>query len=252
MYLSVIIHTMSIMRKGAFIIAFLSFCMAIQAQFAGYPEIVTTSEDISGFLPEGWTVEHSCEADLNGDGYGDFALVIKWPERVPGIPAVPPVHSRCTHDEPLVLYYHPMLLLIVFYDPPTGGYYLAEKIEDFLVPSRTYMNWGYLKEIKTEDNSNLCFTYRYIRGMSSQDLVTDSWYVYRYHQDRFELIREGRDYLGGRFAPPHYKVKDYLQGTIRTSTDCLTWEEETFECQVPFGLERTVVKGRMMPLDFGL
>ncbi|MCD8031596.1 MAG: hypothetical protein LUF85_12450 [Bacteroides sp.] len=174
MYLSAIIHTMSIMRKGAFIIAFLSFCMAIQAQFA------------------------------------------------------------------------------VFYDPTAGGYYLAEKVEDFLVPPRTYMNWGYLKEIKTEDNSNLCFTYRYILGMSSQDLVTDSWYIYRYYQDRFELIREGRDYLGGRFAPPHYKVKDYLQGTVRTSTDGLTWEEETFECQVPFGLERTVVKGRMVPLDVGL
>ncbi len=143
-----------------------------------YPQIKKTGEQFSDFIPPGWKVLGKAAGDLNGDDRTDIVLVLKntsskFKQKNSGL-----------GDK--VFDTNPRMLVILFNDPKTGGYQLAQSSRTIIpIPESPTMEEPFEKISIHNGILQLAFTVWYSAGSWSS---SNASYKFRWQDNRFVLI----------------------------------------------------------------
>lgn len=162
------------MRHLLTFILTICFGVAFGQDFA-YPSIKSTGQNISDFVPTGWTILDSAYGDLNKDGTKDVAIIIQH------IDSILLVNSL----EDTVLT-QPRILLILFRKPADKSYELIEQSNSFILKHDNPTMDDPYQEM-TINNGILVVRFHLFYNMGSW-YVTNAVYKFRYQQGQFVLI----------------------------------------------------------------
>src|SRR5690606_96421 len=154
------------MRHLLTFILTICFGVAFGQDFA-YPSIKSTGQNISDFVPTGWTILDSAYGDLNKDGTKDVAIIIQH------IDSILLVNSL----EDTVLT-QPRILLILFRKPADKSYELIEQSNSFILKHDNPTMDDPYQEM-TINNGILVVRFHLFYNMGSW-YVTNAVYKFRY------------------------------------------------------------------------
>lgn len=159
-----------------FLTFILTICFGVSyGQDFAYPSIKSTGQNITDFVPTGWTILDSAYGDLNKDGTKDAAIIIQHIDSI----------SLINSLEDTVLT-QPRILLIFFKKPADNSYELIEQSNSFILKNDNPTMDDPYQEM-TINNRILEVKFHLFYNMGSW-YVTNSVYKFRYQQGQFVLI----------------------------------------------------------------
>jgi hypothetical protein len=151
------------------------FSGASYGQDFNYPSIKVKGQNISDFVPVGWTILDSTYGDLNKDGSKDAAIIIQHKDSV----------TLVNSPEDTVLT-QPRILFVLFKNPADNSFMLMEQSNSFILKhERDHMDDPYQQ--LAINNGILEAKFHLFYYMGSYD-VTNATYKFRYQQGQFVLI----------------------------------------------------------------
>ena len=184
-------------KKMMFIVLILFIICSLNLLALNFPEKATKVED---FIPKGWKELIVKKGDLNKDKIDDIVLLIQKdnPENIMDMDLEYPPFFESNVN------FNPIIILVLFKDKNSQYNLVAKNEKDFILSegkaieeqleslkyiSDNDFNKDFSKSISIKNNTLRIFTYVYHHKMSSS-----SEYVFRYQNNRFELIGLERRY----------------------------------------------------------
>ena len=183
----------------------------LSAQEFHYPVLKHQEKTITDFIPQNWTLHDSASGDLNKDGKKDYVLVLQYKD------SVTLVDSSETYPDTVLT--QPRLLAILFYDPASGNYQLAEQNNTFILNQDNPFLLDPFESIQIE-NGVLVIKFSLFYSMGSW-YITNTTYKFRYQHADFALI--GADNFSINRATHDFEESSYnfLTGkwSLKTGND---------------------------------
>lgn len=159
---------------------FLTFILTIffsvsYGQGFSYPSIKSTGQNITEFVPTGWTIFDSAYGDLNKDGMKDAGIVIQHKDSI--------LLVNSLQDTVLT---QPRILLVLFEKPGNNGFELIEQSNSFILKHDNSAMDDPYQELAIK-NGTLEIKFHLFYNMGSWH-VTNAVYKFRYRQGQFTLI----------------------------------------------------------------
>lgn len=158
------------------------FEIAYSSEFT-YPQINLQGKDIKGFIPNGWSLMDSTSGDLNKDLLNDLVLVIQHNESVKLV-------KDDSYDNEGVLT-QPRILIILFYNPSTNQFQLAEQSNSFILDHHDPNMEDPYSDVSIKSGV-LQIDFQIFMNMGSWSTTSGS-YKFRY-QDKKEFALIGAEY----------------------------------------------------------
>jgi hypothetical protein len=154
----------------------LAICFGVSyGQDFTYPSIQPTEQNITDFVPAGWTILENVYGDLNRDGIEDAAIVIQHKDSI--------LMVNSLEDTVLT---KPRILLILFKDPSDNSFVLAEQSNSFILKHDNPSMDDPYQELVI-NNGILEVKFHLFYNMGSWH-VTNAVYKFRYRQGQFLLV----------------------------------------------------------------
>ena len=163
-------------------IIFLLIFEVSSGQLFSYPEVRTSGQSLSDFIPFGWTILDSTKGDLNKDGMDDMAFVLQYKDSVP--------IAITEYAEIDTVIAQPRMLLMVFKDTNSSQYNLTEQSNTFIL---THDNPNMEEPFQGISISKgiLKIEFNIFMNAGGWDTFTNI-YKFRYQDKEFKLV--GADY----------------------------------------------------------
>ncbi len=158
----------------------------VSGQDFSYPIVKSTGQNISDFIPIGWTLLDSAKGDLNNDKLNDFAIVL---EHIDSVTFIKHEASFAPEYNDTIIT-QPRILVIGFYSAKTNRYNLIEQNNSFILPHDNPIMDDPFLNISIA-NKVLQIDFRIWMSMGSWEMSTN-YYKFRYQNKQFQLI--GADY----------------------------------------------------------
>ncbi len=173
----------------------LGICFGVSfGQNFTYPFIKLTGQNITEFVPVGWTILDSAYGDLNKDGAKDASIIIQHKDSI--------LLVNSLEDTVLT---QPRMLLILFKKPADDSYELTEQSNSFILKhDNPTMDDPY--EELTINNGILEIKFHLFYNMGSW-YVTNAIYKFRYQKGQFVLI--GADHFSFHRATQDFEDYSY-------------------------------------------
>ncbi len=179
--------------------AFISICSTANGRLDGFPALLTSSENPSGFIPEDWTVIAEYYEDLNEDGCPDVVLVVQSPDsRING----------SGREE------YPKILIIALFDTEENSYILKGWSFALLNPTNQQMTHNKFKTLSCDTKGNVIITLDYIWSGGTYH-TNEISYTFRYIKNRFYLVRMENHSIGHHSNFESYETADFLKGRYK-------------------------------------
>lgn len=159
-----------------FLTFILTICFGVSlGQDIAYPSIKSTGQNITDFVPTGWTILDSAYGDLNKDGTKDAVIIIQHKDSI----------SMINSLEDTILT-QPRMLLILFKKSTNNSYVLTEQSNSFILKHDNPNMDDPYQEL-TINNGTLEVRFHLFYNIGSW-YVTNAAYKFRYRQGRFVLV----------------------------------------------------------------
>ena len=195
------------MRRILITLFILTFGFAFGEDFS-YPTINKQGQNIHSFIPSGWSLLDSAQGDLNNDSHNDWVLVIQHNDSVL-------VVKKEIGDNDTVIT-QPRVLLILFYNPTSKQYQLAEQSNSFIL---------------NHDNPNMEDPYKDIsinKGVLKIDFyifmnmggwgMSNNSYKFCFQNNDFALIGADYNYVNRASGETENRSYNFLTNKVKVST----------------------------------
>ena len=169
------------MRKKLLLLLILFVSGLISAQdcfedcLEDYPKLKKEVTNLDQFIPEGWELMGSVNGDINKDGITDYVFILESKEKY----KIP--------DDFMNKEYSYRILGITF-GKKGGGYHLALQNNNFIIngDQNSSLDEPFL-DMEIKKNGTIWFKFYFFYSAGSWWVSNDT-YVFRYQNNRFELI----------------------------------------------------------------
>jgi len=185
----------------------------IFAQEISYPNIVTESNSINGFIPKGWRILNIQKGNLDKDGIEDCAFIIE---------TVKSYKAFLYEDKNIE--YRPRILAIIFGVKNSNSFQLKEQSNSFIITraENTSMDEPF-QGMTIESNGTIRFNFYYWFSSGSW-YITNQTFIFRYQNNKFELIGYDSNSLhrsshGENSVSINYSTKKFESFTSKNEED---------------------------------
>lgn len=204
-----------IMRRLLTTIFILTFGFASGQDFS-YPNINKQGQDIHSFIPNGWKLLDLTQGDLNKDNHDDAALIIQHKDSVSVI--------KKELEFSNIVITQPRILIILFYNPTTNQYQLAEKSNSFILNHDNPNTEDPYQDISI-NKGVLKIDFHIFMNMGGW-VMSNNTYRFRFQDNDFALIGAAYYYVNRRSGETENRCYNFVTNKVKASTGTIESDKQ--------------------------